>query len=246
MEKKLSERLQDAYMIGDKDLIEKLKLEAQTKAETLQRKASVSPLIVHTILNNDNSSAIKIYEFLNTTLDDDWYELEFETIERLLWVKYGAALDEVISDKIQAIKHLCNSQRPFLDWFLFNQTAVAFSGAIADFDILRTPTPGMIINAVDAMRYIRPEEEFSREVKKYISIILIQEGISVPPPSLVDLIGEEFEVLVKNADRQEWQAVYNRYKEIIESKKFDIAETALDIQARRLLIAEEAASEYAK
>jgi predicted nucleic acid-binding protein len=129
---------------------------------------------------------------------------------------------------------------------MFNQVAVAVSGAIADFEVLRTPTPGMIINAVEVMKYIRPEEPFSREVKKYISILLIQEGIYIPPPSLVELIGEEFELLVKTTNKEEWKVVYNKYKEMLESKKFNIEETPLDIQARRLLVAEEAANEYSK
>jgi hypothetical protein len=244
--KKLSERLQDAYMVGNKDLIESLKKEAQDKAEQLQKKPTVTPLAINTVLNDDGSSAIKVYEFLDTAFGEDWWELEFETIERLLWVKYGTALDDINRDKIWSVKYLCNSQRPFLDWFLFNQVAVALAGAIADFEVLRTPTPGMLINAVDIMKQIRPEEPFSREVKKYISIILIQEGIYVPPPSLLELIGEEFEVLISNPNKEEWQAVYNKYKEMIESKKYDVQETALDIQARRLLVAEEAANTYAK
>ena len=96
------------------------------------------------------------------------------------------------------------------------------------------------------MKYIRPEEPFSREIKKYISILLIQEGIYIPPPSLLELIGEEFEVLVKSSNKEEWQAVYNKYKEIIESKKYNLEEIPLDIQAKRLLVAEEAANTYAK
>ena len=246
MQKKLSERLQDAYMTGNRDLIESLKKEAQDKAESLQKKPTVNPITVNTVLNDDGSSAIKVYEFLESAFGEDWWELEFETIERLLWIKYGTALDDINRDKIWAVKYLCNSQRPFLDWFMFNQVAVAFAGAIADFEVLRTPTPGMIINAIAVMKYIRPEEPFSREIKKYISILLIQEGIYIPPPSLLELIGEEFEVLVKSSNKEEWQAVYNKYKEIIESKKYNLEEIPLDIQAKRLLVAEEAANTYAK
>lgn len=244
-EKKLSDRLQDAYMLGDQDSIAALKQEAQVKAEGLQKRSRVVPLAVNTLLNNENSSVIKINEFLENVFGADWWELEHETIERLLWVKYGTALEDANRDKLWSIKYLLNSQRPFLDWFLFNQITLAFAGVIADFEVLRTPTPGMIINAVSAMKQLRPEEPFSREVKKYISILLIHEGIYTPPPSLLNLIGEEFESLVKNSNKEEWKAVYNRYKEILESKNVELQETSLDIQARRLLIAEEAANEYA-
>jgi hypothetical protein len=246
VEKKLSDRLQDAYMTGNQELVDQLKQEVQDKAVLLQKKLTVTPIMVNTVLSDDKASALKIYEFLNSAFGEDWWELEFETIERLLWVKYGTTLDDVNRDKIWAVKYLCNSQRSWLDWWMYNQVAVALAGAIADFEVLRTPTPGMIINAIDVMKYIRPEEQFSREVKKYISILLIKEGIYVPPPSLVELIGEEFEVLLKNSSKEEWKFVYDKYKKILELKEYIIEETSLDIQARRLLVAEEAAHEYGK
>jgi hypothetical protein len=245
MEKKLSERLRDAYMIGDKELIDSVLNEVKEKRETLQKKTNVTPITINTVLNN-NGSAIKVYEFLNEIFGEDWWELEFETIERILWIRYGTALDDNMRDKIWGIKHLCFSNRAFLDFFEFNQLCLSLSGVIASFEVLIAPTVGMIINTVNAMKIIRPEEVFSREVKKYISIILINNGIYVPPISLKEIIEDEFEVLLNTFNKEDWTNIYNKYKEILESKKFELGEDMIDIQTRRLLNAEMAALEYSK
>ena len=170
--------------------------------------------------------------------------VEFETIEKMLWVKYGIKLDEINRDKIWGIKHLCNSNRPFLDWHEFNNITLSFGGVIADFEDLRKPTPGMIITSVKSMKYIRPEETFSFEVKKYICLLLISEGIYTPPPSITNLIKEEFTETISVDSIKNWPSVLKRMSEIIINPKKDINENAVDIQAKRLIKAEEAAITY--
>lgn len=244
MVKKLSERLADAYMVGNREQIDSLLKEAQEKTAQVQKNTRITPVLVNNLFNDENASAIKIYNFLNGAFGEDWWEWEFETIEKMLWTKYGVALDEINRDKLWAIKHLCNSNRPFLDWHEFNNIALSFGGAIADFEDLKKPTPGMIINAVKAMQYIRPEEEFSFEVKKYICIILSVEGIYTPPPSLTDLIKNEFTELVSKESIRNWPDVLKRMSSIINESNLELNENAVDIQAKRLINAEEAAITY--
>jgi hypothetical protein len=161
MHKKLSDKISDAYMIGDKNEIDSLLKEAQERTINAQKNTRITPININNLLNDENSSAIEVYDFMNKSLGEDWWEWEFETIEKMLWVKFGVALEEVNRDKLWAIKHLCNSNRPFLDWHEFNNISLSFSGSIADFEYLKRPTPGMIINAIKAMQYIRSEELFS-------------------------------------------------------------------------------------
>ena len=245
MSKDISQRLSDAYMIGDRELIESLKKEAQEYASHIQKQPDRhKPITVNNILNDENTSPLKVYEFLNKIFGEDWWELEFETIERLLWINYGTVLKDIMRDKIWGIKYLCNSQRPFLDWWLFNQLAVSLSGYIADFEFIRSPSPGMIITTVNTMRQIRPEEEFSREVKKYISILLIAEGIYIPPPGLMNIIKDEFEVMISKESRDRWPDIIKKYKQILDDKKYEIKENIEDIQARRIFKADEASVKY--
>lgn len=240
---KLSDRLINAYMIGSPVEISSLLIEADERTKLAQKNTRITPVKVNTLLNDENASTIKTYDFLNKIFGENWWEWEFETIEKLLWINYGTVLDDRIRDKIWAIKHLCFSNRPFMDWNEFNNIALSFGGVITDFEDLKKPTPGMIINCIKAMQHIRPEEVFSFEVKKYICIILFSEGIYTPPPSIANLIKDEFTEVVSEDSVKNWSSIIRRMSEIIENKD-DINETTTDIQAKRLINAEEAAVAY--
>lgn len=244
----LSQRLMNAYMSGTPDDIAKVRAEVEEaqKARLTAKKSNV--VAINTVLNDENSSAIKVYEFLNQSLGPDWYTWEIATIEQILFIKYGVALEDVNRDKLLAIRHLCNSDGPFFDWFEFNQMCLALNGVLADFEAVRAPSPGMVINAVKVLNYVRPDREsfFSDEVLNYICILLINEGIYIPPPSLVFLIKKHMAKMVSDESKSQWKNILNRYNEIVTEKDKNIREEAIDIQAKRLVNAEAAALTYSE
>lgn len=244
----LSQKLMNAYMAGTPEDIAAVKaeVEAAQKARIAPKKSNVVKL--NTVLNDENVSPIKVYEFLNQALGPDWFTWEQETIEQILFIRYGVALEDVNRDKVFAIRHLCNSDGAFFDWFEFNQIALAFGSAIADFEAVRAPSPGMVISAVKVMNYIRPDREsfFSDEVLKYICILLINEGIYIPPPSLLFLIKKHMMKMVSEDTKKGWVPILKRYNEIVSQKDTTIKEEPVDIQAKRLVNAEAAALTYSE
>lgn len=241
---KLSQQLYEAYLFNKPNEVERIKNEIeQTK---IARNEPVTPTKINTLLNDEKSSVIKIYDFLNRAFGQDWWEYEIETIERLLWIKYGTALEDINRDKILAIRHVCRSDGAFSDWYEFNQIALSFSGSIADFEYLRSPSPGMIINAVKALNYIRPDREsfFSNDVIKYICIILINEGIYTPPPSLIKIIKDKMKEMVSNSEN--WIEIYRRYNKFNNGKYQSVTESFVDIQTKRILKTEKAALVYSQ
>jgi len=242
----LSQRLMNAYMGGTPEDIESVRREISDfqKSHLTAKKRDVIQL--NTVLNNEKASVIKVYDFLNKALGTDWWEWEWETIEKMLFIKYGVALEDVNRDKIQAIRHLCQSDRAFHDWFEFNQIALSFAGAIADFEMLRKPSPGMVINTFKAMIHIRPDREgfFGDDVLKYASIALIDDGLYIPPPSILLLIKKRMSKLVSEETKKNWLKILKRYNEIVTEKDTVIKEEMVDIQAKRLVNAEAAALTY--
>ena len=192
------------------------------------------------------SATVAILLVINKVFGKDWWEWEIETLYRMLWIKYGVALEDVNRDKVLAIRHICRSDKAFSDWFEFNQASLSFSGCIADFEMLRTPSPGMIISTVKTLNYIRPDRDsfFSNEVIKYICIILKVSGIYAPPPSIALIIHEEMKKNVSDETKALWLGIYERYREIIKSKNFNFSEESVDIQTKRVLNAEAAAIKY--
>lgn len=203
---------------------------------------------LNTVLNDENASAIKVYEFLNRSLGTDWWEWEWETIEQILFIRYGVALTDVNRDKILAIRHLCQSDKAFHDWFEFNQLALSFSGAVADFEMLRSPSPGMMINAVKCMNYIRPDRDgyFGEDTLKYICVALYNEGIYIPPPSILLTVKKYMSRIVSDDVKKQWMKILKKYNAIVSGKDKDVAENIVDIQAKRLVNAEAAALTYSE
>ena len=243
---KLSQQLSDAYMIGDKDRIVKIKNKINAQFDTSRPKKGNNVIKVNTVLNDDDSSAKSVYIFLNKVFGRDWWEWEIETLYRMLWIKYGVALEDINRDKVLAIRHVCRSDNAFADWFEFNQVALSFSGCIADFEMLRAPSPGMAISAVKTLNYIRPDRNsfFSNDVIKYICIILKNNGIYVPPPSIALFIQNKMKEMISDKTKELWLKVYGRYKEIIKDKNFNLSEEPVDIQTKRILNAEASAIKY--
>jgi len=243
---KLSSQLRDAIILGDTDRVNEIKSKIASKQE-IKKEAQNNTIRINTILNDEKASAIKIYDFLNKVFGESWWEWEFATIERILWIKYGTALEDINRDKIFAIRHTCRSDGPFYDWFEFNQVALSFSGSIADFEYLRSPSPGMVINAVKTLNHIRPDRKgvFSNDVLKYMSICLINDGVYSPPPSLVFLVKDVMKEMVEKSTSSNWLSIMKRYNKFKHSMYSSVGENLVDIQAKRLLKAEKAASAYA-
>ena len=242
--KKLSEQYYNAILSGNKEEAKGIKDQLNENIKLAQRQTKTDPLKVNTILNNDNSPALHIYYFLNEKYGEDWWDWEIETLEKMLWLDFGSIITENNIDKIQAIKMLINNQRPFLDWFYFNQLATALSGVIADFHTIKSPSPGMAISAMNTMIAIRPEQAFSRDVKKFVSLLLINDGIYTPPPSISDIIKEEFGYLISSESKDRWPSVLEKCKEMVETKNYGDKDDPVEVQAKRLLVAEESSNIY--
>jgi hypothetical protein len=232
---KYSSELQDAYMLGDLKRVAELKslIEAQKPQKSISR-----PTVVYgnNILNKQDAPAMKIYDFLNSKYGKEWIDDEYETLDRMLLVDYGAVLEDGNRDKVMALRHLSKSFNSYTDWYEFNQIALALGGATADFENLRRPSPGMLINAVKIMQLLQGDETFSSDVTDYISICLINDGIYTPPPSIASLIARSMKDLTSTT--KNWASIGAKYDKRV------IDETVSGIQARRLVVAEEAARKY--
>lgn len=241
-----SQSLYEATLAGNVYEVERIKGEIEKRSEAINPKPKENVINFNTVLNDERSSAKSIYNFLNKEFGNDWWEWEFETLERMLWLKFSVALEEINRDKIFAIRHLCLSDQAFWDWFEFNQLALSFSGSLADFEMIRKPSPGMIINAVKTMNIIRPERKstFGNETVKYICILLKEDGIYCPPLSIKPIIDEVFSEMISDETKSSWKDIYKKYESIIKGDKNIDEDSLVDIQARRLVTAEASALSY--
>jgi len=243
---KLSTALYDAEISGNTEEADKLRSEINDRFHASTPKAKEAVVDFNTILNNDKASVKRIYDFMNKGFGNDWWEWETETIDHVLWIHYAVALEGVNREKLFAIRHLCNNDRPFSDWYEYNQCALAFAGAMADFECLKKPSPGMVINAIHMMNYIRPDREskFGGDVIRYICICLVDDALYISPPSIAPLIQERMIQVVFPEMQSLWPKIIEKYNKLITSQKMEYGETTIDIQAKRLFLAEASAVTY--
>lgn len=240
--KEKSERYRRAILSGNRPEAARLDSEINAEIRSRYTKPARSDRYVSTILSNDDTPALQLYDFLEQRYPD-WWQWDIETVEDVVVRDYARPFDDVVADKIQALKLLCNNQRVFSDWFLFNQFAVAVSGYIADFVDMKYPSPGMVVAAMQIMRKIRPEEEFGRDVKKMAAIVLKQDGIYTPPPTIFDIVKDEMEV--SDEMKALWPRVVSKVLEMVKTRNYgDDSDDVVDIQARRLVNLEKAAATY--
>ena len=248
MPSELSQKLMNAYMAGTQEDVSAVQAEIAAYQKARVRPTKDTTRRINTVLNDETSPATQVYDFMNKSFGVDWWEWEIETIESALFIHYGVALEEINRDKLLAIRHLCSSDRAFHDWFEFNQMALSFAGVIADFEMLRKPSPGMMVSAVKTMNYIRPDREsfFGDDVLKYICIVLINDGVYIPPPSILLLVKKYMMEMVSGEMKGRWIDILKRYNEIVTEKDKTIRENVVDIQAKRLVNAEAAAVTYSE
>ena len=237
-----AENIFEAYFQGNEQAIEDIKARADRRDYDIRKSHIDSFLIKNTPVAKENPPAIELYDFLNESFGPDWWEWEIDTIFDLILDRFKVEPTPQTRDKVLAIRHLCESDISFSDWYEFNQLTLSFSGFIADFEILRTPTPGALVNAMMVLNYIRPDHEdgFGDDVKKYVSLVLINYGLYTPPPSIVQYVGRiMMEEFISGEMVTKWPKIYKMF----ENEDFE-GETEEHIQAQRLYRVEKAANNY--
>jgi hypothetical protein len=240
---KKTELYRTAILSGNKKEAQRLleEINAEIAARyTRPKKQSISNIVLETALSNAEVSALTIYEFLNNTYKDEWWDWEIETLESEVKKRFGITITDENIDKIQALKTVISNSEVFKDWFYFNQVAVGISGAVADFNNLKYPSPGMVIAAARAMKAIRPGEEFGSEVKSFIAVVLKDHGIYMPAPTIFDLLIDVMEVSAEM--KSQWPDIIERMKMMLVEDNDE--DDMVSVQARRIINAEKAAEKY--
>lgn len=235
-------KLFEALLSGNSKAMDEVRELSDKRDRSIRKQSLDSLIITNTPLSWENAPAIQLYDYMNSAFGDDWWEWEIDTIFAMVSAKCKCTPTPQTRDKILAIRHLCGSSAAFFDWYEFNQLALSFCGAIANFEHLRFPSPGAVVAAMMIINYIRPdvEEGFSDEVKKFVSIILINNGIYTPPPSIVQYVGRVMlKEFVSKDMAGKWADIYKLY----EREDFEEEDEA-HIQALRIYKVEKAAHSY--
>lgn len=101
----------------------------------------------------------------------EWLDWAPGVIEKTM---FGDARNDLISNKIQAIRVCLSTDTPWLEWHIFENVGKAFNHQIPDFSIMTPLSLGECEVAMQTMRELR-EEEFANEVLIYVASIAFTE-----------------------------------------------------------------------
>ena len=80
-----------------------------------------------------------------------------------------------------------NSNAAFEDFYIFSAVVIALNGVVPDFKKLETPEIPWIWYAVEIIKDLRPDMEFSYEVQQYIKLASNEDGYYIYPREMDEL-----------------------------------------------------------
>ncbi|MCA8940371.1 MAG: hypothetical protein KDB07_11205, partial [Planctomycetes bacterium] len=118
-------------------------------------------------------------------LGPEWFVWEPETIRLVLPKEAGQNISEINWQKLQACKttHV-NPGMVFDEWEVFLRVITALNNVVPDSDILQQPNAARLYAGVGMLRMLDPDEDFSREVRRFIAASLLYQGIIFAPGEL--------------------------------------------------------------
>jgi hypothetical protein len=162
----------------------------------------------------------------------EWMLWEGETLQETVPRDFHAqALSDLNLAKLQACKTLHLVDTYWERWEVFGWCTAAFNSEFPDFDVMQVPSVAQVLESLDIANRIRDDVGFSDEVKGYVGAVFRHDDIFVilPPADFAHVEAPDMDLDVA--------LVKARWPEVRASGQVPTAETAVDEQLRRLLVA---------
>jgi hypothetical protein len=148
------------------------------------------------LFTNRRAHPLQIFDVLNMRYGQAWPEWEPDTVWWALRRDFGS-VGEIARNKILALDVAASTDTPWIDWDTFENCGQSWNDFVPVFGSFQPMTPMQIAFAVQVLRGVRGEEEFSWEVNAYIAAVLEEHGWVYAPE-------EWFAGAQELLDRKDW------------------------------------------
>lgn len=188
------------------------------------------------LFSDKRAHPIQILDVLTMRYGPEWPRWEPETLWWSLRRDFGPVGD-LSRNKIAALRIAVSTDVPWLDWDVFEDCGLSWNDITPVIGAFQPMTPMQTAFAVHILRSIRPDEEFTHEVKAYIAAILDEHGFVYAPEEFFDGAQELL-------DRKDWLAglkadVADAWERIREMSPEDIDwnhESPMDLHLLKLFV----------
>lgn len=122
--------------------------------------------------DDSNPHVFALHNMLLRTLGPEWVEWLPET----LWASLHEEPSRGVKDKILALQLALKTNRPWVEYEVFEKLSTAFNGEVPHQSILEPQQPAECLLTVHVLHTLRADEKFSDEVYAYIAACFAHEG----------------------------------------------------------------------
>lgn len=129
-------------------------------------------------LDNVLTPPIPLFEAVTRLLGERWLGWDPEVVRHEL-IREISSLQDIPrenQDKLQAMRFLRISNAAWNDWHVFTQTALALNGVPIDPESAAILAVTHMAYAIDVMKRVDPEKQFSQDVVWFIAAMLNAQG----------------------------------------------------------------------
>lgn len=142
-----------------------------------------TPLTVRNVFTHHDTHPVVIDLALLKAFGVDWFGWETPTIYQEIQRVFASQISEHARAKIQAVKTLHITDKPWTSWQVFEKVIQALNNNIPRWEYMQAPTLDNLYAGVDIINSIRPEV-FDDEVKGYIAASVLNEDVFYVPAPL--------------------------------------------------------------
>ncbi len=191
---------------------------------------SVSPRRL-SLFEHPDAHPVALGLLLEKKYGKEWEDLETETLEFVVRRDFrGGGLSPLCSDKINALRAMRGTRDFWRRFEVFTWCALPLNGVPVDFEVLQVPTYAQALVAADIGRTLRPDAEWSQEMRSYLRVVAEHDGVfcAIEP---LDFLKFEPRGLLDPKD------VQSRWPAVIRAGKPPSEETIIAEQLRRAFAA---------
>lgn len=160
----------------------------------------------------------------------EWMQWEPETLEKRICTDFHTRnLSQLNFDKLNAVKCLHLVDLFWDAWTVFSPCTQALSGIPPDFRVMQALTVPQLMIAIDIASKLRDDMEYSLEVKTFMEVCCLHDGVACPPAPLDGIIDPD----LSDYDI-DCVAVRARWDEVRSSGKAPPLDTTENVQLARM------------
>jgi hypothetical protein len=167
---------------------------------------------INKYLENELTKATVLISILIDNYGNEVLDWEIQTILLELKDDFNVTLPDINRDKIEALRISMRTDQFFNDWLMFNNTCQALAGEKVVSDTFDPATPEQLAWGIVEIGLLYGKENipmFSEDIRKFIGVILTDNGI-IKPVDVLKLAIMPTDALLDNLDPDVVQAVYSR------------------------------------